>query len=245
MSNFTDLVRKLHSIEENTDTTVPKSVNAEKQAIAETANVLKAFDAIEQQTRPERTATKQAEAAIAKGGELLGEKAVSKSQQQAAGAALAAKKGDAPKSKLTGASKEMMKMSTKELEKIAGTKHKGLPDKKESIEESEDLTADLRQRFAKFMQTEIADGADLAAVEQTVTEGTYEAQKITQAFDVLEKHFTAMDKIVREGGVLWNMVERHGGDTSGLADIAEHLARMESILQDAEMYARAPDMDEE
>ena len=60
----------------------------------------------------------------------LQEKAVSKDQQRAAGAALAAKRGDAPKSKLKGASKEMMKMSTKELEKFAGTKHKGLPEKK-------------------------------------------------------------------------------------------------------------------
>lgn len=39
------------------------------------------------------------------------EKSVSKTQQKAAGAALAAKRGDAPKSKLRGASKEMMKMS--------------------------------------------------------------------------------------------------------------------------------------
>jgi len=69
-------------------------------------------------------------------GESIEEKAVSKSQQQAAGAALAAKRGDAPKSSLQGASKEMMKMSTKELEKFAGTKHKGLPKKKESIGES-------------------------------------------------------------------------------------------------------------
>lgn len=67
---------------------------------------------------------------------VINEKAVSKSQQQAAGAALAAKRGDAPKSKLKGASKEMAKMSTKELEKFAGTKHKGLPDKKEKTDES-------------------------------------------------------------------------------------------------------------
>jgi hypothetical protein len=44
----------------------------------------------------------------------LTEKAKSKSQQQAAGAALAAKRGDAPKSKLKGASKEMSKMPAKE-----------------------------------------------------------------------------------------------------------------------------------
>jgi hypothetical protein len=67
---------------------------------------------------------------VARTGTALKEKAVSKSQQQAAGAALAAKRGDAPKSKLQGASKSMMSMSTKELEKVAGTKHKGLPKKK-------------------------------------------------------------------------------------------------------------------
>ena len=66
----------------------------------------------------------------------LTEKAVSKSQQQAAGAALAAKRGDAPKSKLKGASKEMAKMPAKELEKFAKTKHKGLPVKKEKTDES-------------------------------------------------------------------------------------------------------------
>jgi len=60
---------------------------------------------------------------------VVAEKAVSKAQQKAAGAALAAKKGDAPKKELTGASKEMMKMSKAELEKIAGTKHKDLPEK--------------------------------------------------------------------------------------------------------------------
>lgn len=60
----------------------------------------------------------------------ISEKAVSRAQQMAAGAALAAKRGDAPKSDLEDASKAMMKMSTKELEKYAGTKHKGLPKKK-------------------------------------------------------------------------------------------------------------------
>lgn len=71
---------------------------------------------------------------------VIAEKAVSKSQQQAAGAALAAKRGDTPKSKLKGASKEMMSMSVKELEKFAGTKHKGLPKKKtdESVDEKVD-----------------------------------------------------------------------------------------------------------
>jgi hypothetical protein len=54
--------------------------------------------------------------------------AKSKKQQMAAGAALAAKRGDAPKSSLKGASKSMAKsMSEKELKKMASTKRKSLP----------------------------------------------------------------------------------------------------------------------
>ena len=73
----------------------------------------------------------------------LSERAVSKAQQQAAGAALAAKRG---KGKAKGASKEMMKMSTKELKKFAGTKHKGLPKKK--VDESMQTMAELADHHA-------------------------------------------------------------------------------------------------
>lgn len=57
--------------------------------------------------------------------------AKSKAQQKAAGAALAAKRGDQPKSKLKGAAKEMEKsMSEQELEGLASTGHKDLPERK-------------------------------------------------------------------------------------------------------------------
>lgn len=57
--------------------------------------------------------------------------ATSKAQQKAAGAALAAKRGEIPKSRLRGSSKEMEKsMTEKELEEFAATKLKGLPDRK-------------------------------------------------------------------------------------------------------------------
>lgn len=52
----------------------------------------------------------------------------SKAQQKAAGAALSAKRGETPKSKLWGASREMYEsMSEKELDKIASTRRKSLP----------------------------------------------------------------------------------------------------------------------
>ncbi|HEX2017443.1 MAG TPA: DUF3008 family protein [Aurantimonas sp.] len=54
--------------------------------------------------------------------------AKSKSQQMAAGAALAAKRGDKKKSELKGASKSMEEsMSEKELHDMASTKRKGKP----------------------------------------------------------------------------------------------------------------------
>jgi hypothetical protein len=102
----------------------------------------------------------------------LTEKAKSKSQQQAAGAALAAKRGDAPKSTLKGASKEMAKMPAKELEKFAKTKHKGLPDKKEKTNEA-------------AMPTNDSDfGAGLGAGRNSKT---LEAKKVKPDFLDLDK----------------------------------------------------------
>lgn len=58
-------------------------------------------------------------------------KAQSEAQQKAAGAALSAKRGDTPKSKLQGASKEMFETMTEaELEEMASTKHDKLPERK-------------------------------------------------------------------------------------------------------------------
>jgi hypothetical protein len=55
----------------------------------------------------------------------------SKKQQMAAGAALAAKRGERSKSSLRGASRQMAKsMSKKQLRDFAKTKRKGLPRKK-------------------------------------------------------------------------------------------------------------------
>lgn len=56
--------------------------------------------------------------------------AKSKAQQKAAGAALSAKRGDTPKSKLKGASKEMAaSMSETELEELASGSTKGKPER--------------------------------------------------------------------------------------------------------------------
>jgi hypothetical protein len=55
--------------------------------------------------------------------------AKSAAQQKAAGAALSAKRGDTPRSKLKGASKQMVEsMTEKQLEEFAHTKRKGKPE---------------------------------------------------------------------------------------------------------------------
>lgn len=59
--------------------------------------------------------------------------AKSKAQQKAAGAALAAKRGEQKKSDLQGASRQMAdSMSEKQLEELAETKRKNLPNRKSS-----------------------------------------------------------------------------------------------------------------
>ena len=60
----------------------------------------------------------------------LQEKAVSKQQQKLMGLALAYKRGDVPDAEVSDTVRNLAKsMSTKELEKYASTKHKGLPQK--------------------------------------------------------------------------------------------------------------------
>lgn len=57
--------------------------------------------------------------------------AKSKAQQRAAGAALAAKRGETPKSKLIGASRDMYEsMTEKQLDELATVKTAHLPDHK-------------------------------------------------------------------------------------------------------------------
>ena len=57
--------------------------------------------------------------------------AKSKVQQKAAGAALSAKRGEIPKSKLVGASLEMYNsMTEKELDELASVKRAKLPERK-------------------------------------------------------------------------------------------------------------------
>lgn len=58
--------------------------------------------------------------------------AQSRAQQRAAGAALAAKRGELAPDELQGASREMYEdMSEEQLEELASTRHEGLPEHKD------------------------------------------------------------------------------------------------------------------
>lgn len=58
--------------------------------------------------------------------------AQSRAQQKAAGAALAAKRGEIDRNELYGASREMAdSMTEEELEDLASTTRRGLPDRKD------------------------------------------------------------------------------------------------------------------
>ena len=97
-------------------------------------------------------------------GSLLKEKAVSTAQQQAAGIALKHKReGTQPKA--GSASASMMNMSTAELEKIAGTEHKGLPSHVEGDKGKIDRNGDGKNdwddvKLARMAAASAAQGDD-------------------------------------------------------------------------------------
>ena len=83
-----------------------------------------------------KTGTIRSHIRFTKFNEVEGNKmpAVSKAQQKAAGAALSAKRGEIPKSKLVGASLEMYNsMTEKELDELASVKRTKLPEHKSPI----------------------------------------------------------------------------------------------------------------
>jgi len=91
--------------------------------------------------------------------EPVAEKAVSQAQRRAAGIAHAAQKGEIPKSKLRGASKEMAKMPKGELHKFAATKEKGLPAKVKKTDEGNDGNlANNAKPYDKVTQGDVVAG---------------------------------------------------------------------------------------
>jgi hypothetical protein len=104
--------------------------------------------------------------------EPMAEKAVSQAQRKAAGIAHAAQKGEIPKSKLRGASKEMAKMPQGELHKFAATKEKGLPKKVKEGGKPDFLDLDKDGNKAEPMKKAAKDAKAKKSSKEEVDETT-------------------------------------------------------------------------
>jgi hypothetical protein len=120
----------------------------------------------------------------------VNEKSVSQAQQQAAGAALAAKRGEISPSELVGASKEMYDgMTEKELEDFAKTKHKDLPKKVEEdyynvIYKDKRGKVEGERAFKDKNQAQrYADGGN----KKDKVGGTYNVVKVKGRMEALDK----------------------------------------------------------
>jgi hypothetical protein len=100
------------------------------------------------------------------------EKAVSVAQRRAAGIAHAAQKGEIPKGKLRGASKEMAKMPKGELHKFAATKEKGLPTKVKEESKPDFLDLDKDGNKAEPMKQAAKQAKGKKEVDETTVSGS-------------------------------------------------------------------------
>lgn len=116
------------------------------------------------------------------------EKSVSVAQQKAAGLALAAKRGEKDPDELQGPSKEMMKMSEKDLEDFAKTKHKGLPMKKEENAIDEKVRhQDLVDKYEKLTGKKAPSGTSTQSLKLMITKAEREKKEeteVTEKYDV-------------------------------------------------------------
>ena len=93
------------------------------------------------------------------GEEEVTEKSVSKQQQKIMGLALSVKRGDTPKSKVSKKVQDMAKkMSEKDLEDFASTKHKGLPKKKTETNEVKNLEEGILKLLEKHLPPHTTKG---------------------------------------------------------------------------------------
>ena len=107
------------------------------------------------------------------------EKSVSVAQQKAAGIALAAKRGEKDPDELQGPAKEMMKMSEKDLEDFAKTKHKGLPMKKEenTLDEKKVRHQDLVDKYEKLTGKKAPSGTSTQSLKLMITKAEREKKE--------------------------------------------------------------------
>jgi len=150
----------------------------------------------------------------------LQEKSVSKAQQMAAGIAHAAQKGEIPKSKLKGASKQMAKMDPKELKKFAKTDRKGLPYKKKQ-ESLRSLISTMIQEILKENK-----GENLALKEDVADEG------MKNTFDTLVARIQNYEKEYYTNWFLYNKKDDTKYLTSAIAGVDRVIRELESLKKD-------------
>lgn len=124
--------------------------------------------------------------------------AVSKQQQKFMGLVLAYKRGEVPASKVSKNVKQVAAaMSEKELEKYAGTKHKGLPKKAESIEMSEQRKLkNLSEKIEKTVRSILREGED-GGKEQNEPLLTPEQKKLY--IELIGKYNQYGESVYRQG----------------------------------------------
>jgi hypothetical protein len=97
----------------------------------------------------------------------LQEKSKSKQQQKIMGLALSVKRGDTPKSKVSKSVKDMSnKMSEKDLEDFASTKHKGLPKKVESKDSVKKLEEGIMKLIEDHLPPHTTKGELIYAIRR-------------------------------------------------------------------------------
>ena len=125
----------------------------------------------------------------------LKEKAVSKQQQKLMGLALAYKRGDVPEDEVSDTVRDLAKsMSTAELEKFAGTKHKGLPDKVDEGKSStgyelyhRDFSSAMQHAY-KFAKKKYGIEVDPSEIDSKVASGPRKPSKgKTNSYRLLDK----------------------------------------------------------
>jgi len=125
----------------------------------------------------------------------LKEKAVSKQQQKLMGLALAYKRGDVPEDEVSDTVRDLAKsMSTKELEKFAGTKHKGLPDKVDEGKSStgyelyhRDFSSAMQHAY-KHAKSKLGVDVDPKEIDKKVAMGPRKPSKgKTNSYRLLDK----------------------------------------------------------
>lgn len=125
---------------------------------------------------------------------------------------------------------------------------KAVTEAKDAIEEEhteENVVDSMKARFSDFMKSEIAQGNNLAAVSDAVTEGTSSAAAIDRAFQAMFKNTEQMIKVTREGGLLRRLVEKEGGDIAWVEAASEKLKEADDALQEAHMYSQPRELEDE